>query len=80
MRVNHVWQGGFTANSYQEQATTHVTYHHIELETHDVVMAVGLPVESFLDTGNRNMFDSLFGLVVLHPDFAASYTTAFAHH
>lgn len=30
-----------------------VTYHHIELETHDVVLADGLPCETFLDTGNR---------------------------
>jgi hypothetical protein len=30
-----------------------VTYHHIELETHDVILAEGLPCETFLDTGNR---------------------------
>lgn len=30
-----------------------VTYHHIELATHAVLLAEGLPVESFLDTGER---------------------------
>jgi hypothetical protein len=33
-----------------------VTYHHVELTAHDIVLAHGLPVESFLDTGNRRMF------------------------
>jgi hypothetical protein len=30
-----------------------VTYLHIELDTHDVLLAEGMPCESFLDTGNR---------------------------
>lgn len=30
-----------------------ITYLHIELDAHDVVLADGLPCESFLDTGNR---------------------------
>jgi hypothetical protein len=62
---------------YQEQLCTHVTYHHIELDAHDVLLAEGLPVESFLDTGNRNMFENVSGLIVLHPDFAASDTSGF---
>jgi len=33
-----------------------VGYHHIELEQHDVVLAQGLPAESYLDTGNREAF------------------------
>ncbi len=53
----------------QEQHTRHVTYHHIELEEHDIILAEGLPAESFLDTGNRNMFDHVTAPVVLHPDF-----------
>ncbi len=47
-----------------------VTYYHIELERHDVVLAEGLPAESFLDTGGRRMFDNGAGPAVLHPDFA----------
>jgi len=33
-----------------------VTYYHIELPRHDVVLAEGLPVESYLDTGDRATF------------------------
>jgi hypothetical protein len=54
---------------YQEQSTTHVTYHHIELETHDILMVEGLPCESFLDTGSKNMFENVSGITILHPDF-----------
>jgi hypothetical protein len=53
----------------QEQNTTHVTYHHIELESHDVLLAEGLPCESFLDTGNKTMFENISGITTLHPDF-----------
>ncbi len=47
-----------------------VTYYHIELEPHDVVLAENLPAESFLDTGGKRMFDNAAGPVALHPDFA----------
>jgi Hint domain len=33
-----------------------VIYWHVELAAHDVLLAEGLPVESYLDTGNRAMF------------------------
>ncbi len=56
------------ATVIQELGTTHVTYHHIELDQHDVLLADGLPVESFLDTGNRNMFEDQ-QTIVLHPTF-----------
>jgi hypothetical protein len=49
-----------------------VTYHHIELETHDVVLAEGLPAETYLDSGNRRNFETDAGPLALHPDFAAS--------
>ncbi|MEJ0016498.1 MAG: Hint domain-containing protein [Acetobacteraceae bacterium] len=45
-----------------------VTYHHVELARHNVVLAEGLPVESYLDTGNRANFAG-GRLVMLHPDF-----------
>jgi hypothetical protein len=47
-----------------------VTYWHIELERHDVVLAEGLPCESYLDTGNRAAFANGGGGIILHPDFA----------
>jgi hypothetical protein len=33
-----------------------ITYLHIELDAHDVLLAEGMPCESFLDTGNRGAF------------------------
>ncbi len=47
-----------------------VTYFHIELERHDLLLAEGLPAESYLDTGNRAMFENGGGALVLHPDFS----------
>jgi autotransporter passenger strand-loop-strand repeat protein len=48
-----------------------VTYFHVGLERHDVVLAEGLPVESYLDTGDRNAFQGADGPTVLHPAFAS---------
>jgi hypothetical protein len=56
------------ATVIQEMDTRFVTYHHIELEQHDVMLAEGLPAESYLDTGHRNMFEGEASMV-LHPDF-----------
>jgi hypothetical protein len=47
-----------------------VTYYHVELALHDVLMAEGLPVESYLDAGDRGNFDNGDAPVTLHPDFA----------
>jgi hypothetical protein len=46
-----------------------VTYYHLELARHDVVVAEGLPVESYLDTGNRANFANGAVPVAPHPDF-----------
>jgi len=45
-----------------------VTYHHIELDEHDVVLAEGIPAETYLESGNRTMFEGT--AMQLHPDFA----------
>jgi hypothetical protein len=34
-----------------------VEYFHVELRTHSILLAKGLPSESYLDTGNRGFFD-----------------------
>jgi len=47
-----------------------VTYWHVELEAHDVVLAEGLPVETYLDTGNRASFANADGAVAMAPEFA----------
>ncbi len=47
-----------------------VTYLHLELDRHDVILAEQLPVESYLDTGNRAMFANAGLALMLHPDFS----------
>ncbi len=46
-----------------------VTYWHVELDAHDVLLAEGLPAESYLDTGNRAAFAEPDAALDLHPDF-----------
>ena len=41
---------------YQDTACRHLTYHHIELVSHDIILAEGCPVQSYLDTGSRHDF------------------------
>ena len=57
-------------NSVAQVAVDRVTYWHVELAQHAVLLAEGLPCESYLDSGNRNNF-AIAGVVALHPDFAA---------
>jgi hypothetical protein len=56
------------ATILRDQACRSVTYYHIELETHDILLADGLPAESYLDTGNRGFFSNGGTALVLHPD------------
>jgi collagen type I alpha len=52
------------------EARRAVEYFHVELDRHDVLLAEGLPVESYLDTGDRACFENGGAALVLHPDFA----------
>jgi hypothetical protein len=56
---------------YQETNTKSVVYHHIELETHSVILAEDLPSESYMDYDNRHMFEDPFAPIplTLLPDF-----------
>jgi hypothetical protein len=47
-----------------------ITYYHIELPQHDVVLAENLPVETYLDVHDRSTFDNGGRVRQLHPDFA----------
>jgi len=47
-----------------------ITYYHVELEAHDVMLVDGMTAESFLDIGNRGAFSNGGEPVMLHPDFA----------
>ena len=48
-----------------------VTYYHVELSQHSILLAEGLPTESYLDTGDRSNFANGNGAVALYPDFAS---------
>jgi hypothetical protein len=52
----------------QETTWTAVEYFHVELDHHAILLAEGLPAESYLDTGNRGFFANSGEPLVLHPD------------
>ncbi len=57
-----------------DTACREVTYFHVELASHDILLAEGLAAESYLDTGNRDMFENAgfeydAPTMALHPDF-----------
>ena len=60
-----------------QQAVAEVTYWHVELPRHDLLLAEGLACESYLDTGNRASFENGGTVTRLHADFAAD---RFARH
>jgi hypothetical protein len=56
-------------NVVQEDVAT-VEYFHIELERHDLILAEGLPAETYLENNDRDRFENGGDAMVLHPDFA----------
>jgi hypothetical protein len=48
-----------------------VTYWHVELPRHAIILAEGLAAESYLDTGQRSAFANGGDVVDLQPDFAS---------
>ena len=55
------------ASIVQDPAAGEVTYYHLELEQHAIVLAEGVPAETYLDTGNRDFFSGAPGVTALHP-------------
>jgi hypothetical protein len=55
--------------SIAQVPTDGVTYFHIELSRHDVLLAEGLPAESYLDSGDRRDFETGAAAIALHPVF-----------
>jgi T5SS/PEP-CTERM-associated repeat protein/autotransporter passenger strand-loop-strand repeat protein len=64
--VKHLLNG----STVRQVKRRRVEYHHVELACHDVVLAEGLPTETYLDTGDRAKFSG-GGVTALHPDFTA---------
>jgi hypothetical protein len=63
--VRHLVNGTTVTQDPRDQ----VEYWHVELAHHDVLLADGLPCESYLDTGNRSAFANGDAPTQLHPDF-----------
>jgi hypothetical protein len=57
------------ATILRESPAGALRYFHIELERHDILLAEGLPAESYLDTGNRHVFANAGTCRALHADF-----------
>ena len=55
----------------QERDLAAVSYYHVELADHAILLAEGVPAESYLDTGNRGFFANSGLPLVLHPDLMA---------
>jgi hypothetical protein len=53
-----------------QETVDRVEYWHVELPAHEVLLAEGLPVESYLDTGNRGAFANGGAALLAHPDFS----------
>jgi hypothetical protein len=64
--VRHLLNGRTIA----QEPSDRVGYWHVELDRHDVMLAEGLPCESYLDTGNRGAFANGGAVVQIQPDFA----------
>ena len=65
--IRHLVNG----QTIRQQPRDEVTYWHVELASHNVLHAEGVPAESYLDTGNRSAFANGGPVVALHPDFTA---------
>ena len=68
--VKHLING----RSIAQVAADEVTYFHLELPQHAVILAEGLAVESYLDTGDRGAFNGAEGPRALHPVFGSERT------
>jgi antigen 43 len=53
----------------QDLEVNFVTYYHVEMERHSILLAEGVAAESYLDTGNRAFFSNAGLALLLHPEF-----------
>jgi hypothetical protein len=67
IQAGHLLNG----SSIRQMDVSSVTYWHIELKEHAILLANGVPAESFLDVGNRSEFENGGPVVSLHPRFLA---------
>ena len=62
----HLLINGSTITQVPRQT---ITYWHLELPQHDLLLAENTPCESYLDTNNRADFENADGPIALHPMF-----------
>jgi hypothetical protein len=58
------------SRSVAYEAPGQITYYHIELDSHDVILAEGLPCETYLEAGQRAAFSDGGKVIQAHPTFA----------
>jgi hypothetical protein len=56
--------------SIAQVAVDEITYYHVELPRHEVLLAEGLPTESYLPSGDRSNFENGGVAIRLFPDFS----------
>ncbi|MEO6839643.1 MAG: Hint domain-containing protein, partial [Bradyrhizobium sp.] len=66
------------ASIVQFKRADKVEYFHIELDSHDVIIAEGSPSESFIDDDSRGMFHNAHEYGALYPDAAQRATLYYA--
>jgi hypothetical protein len=66
--IKHLINGA----SIRQDKVAQVTYLHIELAQHDVVLAEGLPAETYLDSGDRQSFAG--SVTSLHPAWGSEHS------
>ena len=71
--IRHLINGG----TITQIPTDRVTYYHLEIPHHDVLLAEGLPTESFLDLRDGSNYANRPGPCRLYPDFSARMWEAF---
>ncbi len=62
--------------SITREPVVSVTYWHVELDAHDILLAEGLPAESYLDWGDRPFFTEGSDHALHNPDFVVPGLTA----
>jgi T5SS/PEP-CTERM-associated repeat protein len=71
--VKHLING----STIEQIKVDRIAYYHIELPRHDIVLAHGLSVESFLDMKDRSNYANGDGPMKLYPDFSSRMWEAF---
>ena len=66
------------ASIVRETETGVIAYYHVELDSHDILMAENLQAESYLDTGNRGLFENAGLPLTLHPDLTNDQARRYA--